>query len=218
MLFAWHKSLGYKLNLYSNVARFFIYLLAAVCDDTLCPAGSTGGLYDLPLARALPHPKRRKSSLSWSSLEHCMCAFGYVSLCLWSSCTLTDPGPRQVVVLSLSFTHSYGALFIFLDLAIVQVTVRSFLSRFDRLSVSFTHQGIYPLTIVLLVTMHLSAAEVIHRTDPEVSESPISIGFASPELSSTIRNIGGFLESSGDVVSHEGRSTGSLVYDRSEKR
>ena len=120
-------------------------------------------------------------------------------------------------MLTLSFLDWNGALFIFLDLAIVHVTVSPLPSFFDRLSVSSTHQGIYPLLIVLLVTMHLSSAEVLHRTDPENFESPIPIGFASPEPSSTIRDVESFVESDGDVVSHEGGSTGSPVYDSSEK-
>ena len=109
------------------------------------------------------------------------------------------------------------ALIIILNSALVEVTVRPLLLCFDRLSVGSTHQGIYPLTIVLLVTMHLSSAEVLHRTEPEALETPIPIGFASPESSSIIRVVGGFLEGSGDVVSHEGVSTGTPVYHSSEK-
>jgi hypothetical protein len=75
---------------------------------------------------------------------------------------------------------------------------------------------------VLLVTMHLSTVEVLHLTDSEAFEPPMSIRFASLESPPTIMDVGGFLESSCDAVtheggSHEGGSSGTLVYDGSEK-
>lgn len=73
------------------------------------------------------------------------------------------------------------------------------------------------MTIVLLVTMHLSTAEVLHLTDPEAFEVPISIRFASPESPPTIEDVGDILENDYNVVPPEGGSTGTLVYDGSEK-
>ena len=121
------------------------------------------------------------------------------------------------MILTLSLINWNGTLAIFLDLAIVQITVSAILSYFDRLIVSFTHQGIYPLAIVLLVTMYRTSNEVLHLTDPEASEPPITIGFASPESTSTIRDGVSFFESGCDVVSHEGGLSETSVYESSEK-
>jgi len=112
---------------------------------------------------------------------------GALYLCIW------------LLIMTLSFINWDGALVLFLDATIVQVV------------------GIYPMTIVLLVTMHLSTAEVLHLHDHENFEPPISIRFASPESPPTIRDEGGFLESDCDVARHEGGSTGTLMYDGSEK-
>ena len=121
------------------------------------------------------------------------------------------------MILTLSLINWNGTLAIFLDLAIVQVTVSAILSCFDRLSGSSTHQGIYPLAVVLLVTMHRTSTEVLQQTIPEASEPPITIEFASPESTSTTRDVGIFLESGYDAVSHEGGSSETPVYESSEK-
>ncbi|KAI9465586.1 hypothetical protein BJY52DRAFT_593744 [Lactarius psammicola] len=87
---------------------------------------------------------------------------------------------------------------LFLDAAIVQIV------------------GIYPMTIVLLVTMRLSTADVLPLSDPETFEPPIPIRFASPPI---VEDVGGYLERGcdSDAVPHEGGSTGTLVYGCSEK-
>ena len=121
------------------------------------------------------------------------------------------------MILTLSLINWNGTLAIFLDLAIVQITVSAIISYFDRLIVGFTHQGIYPLAIVLLVTMHRTSTEVLQQTNSEASEPPITIEFASPESTSTTRDVGGFLESGYDVISHEGGSSETPVYESSEK-
>ena len=72
------------------------------------------------------------------------------------------------------------------------------------------------MTIVLLVTMRLSTADALSMSDPETFEPPISIRFTSPD-SPPIEDVGGYLESGCDVVPHEGGSTGTRVYDCSEK-
>jgi len=59
----------------------------------LRPVGSTGSLYDPCLARELLHLQQRKSLFSWSSLGHCICAFGYVLIYFWLRCSLADLRP-----------------------------------------------------------------------------------------------------------------------------
>ncbi|KAH8998661.1 hypothetical protein EDB92DRAFT_1941458 [Lactarius akahatsu] len=112
---------------------------------------------------------------------------GTLYLCIW------------VAYMISTFTQWEDVLF--LDTAIVQVV------------------GIYPMTIVLLVTMRLSTVDVLSMSDPEAFEPPISIRCTSPDSpdSLPIEDVGGFLESGCDVVPHEGGSSGTLVYDCSER-
>lgn len=116
---------------------------------------------------------------------------GVLYLCIW------------VVYMTLSFIQWLGSLVLIIDSAIVQVV------------------GIYPMTIVVLVTMRLSTAELLPLYDPETFEPPISIRFSSQSSSSppVIGNVASFLESGSvsDVAPHEGGSTGTLACDCSEK-
>jgi hypothetical protein len=75
------------------------------------------------------------------------------------------------------------------------------------------------MTIVVLVTMRLSTAELLPLYDPEAFEPPISIRFSSQSSPPVIGEAAGFLESGSvsDVVPHEGESTGTLACDCSEK-
>ncbi|KAI9462392.1 hypothetical protein BJY52DRAFT_145100 [Lactarius psammicola] len=105
-----------------------------------------------------------------------------------------------VAYMILSFTHWDGVRF--LDAAIVQVV------------------GIYPMTIVLLVMTRLSTANVLPLPEPGAFEPPISIRFTSQDSQIIVGDVGGFLESSSDVVSHGGEpatGTPQIVYDCSEK-
>ncbi len=72
------------------------------------------------------------------------------------------------------------------------------------------------MTIVLLVMTRLNTADVLSMSDLDAFEPPISIRFTSLD-SPPIGDVGGFLESGCDVAPHEGGSTGTLVYDCSEK-
>lgn len=92
-----------------------------------------------------------------------------------------------------------------------------FLSCYDGLSVGSTHQGIYPMTIVVLVAMRLSTAELLPPPNPETFEPPISIRFSSQSFPPIAGHVGGFMESGSDVAPHEGGSTGTLACDCSEK-
>ncbi|KAH9055146.1 hypothetical protein EDB83DRAFT_1109508 [Lactarius deliciosus] len=83
-----------------------------------------------------------------------------------------------------TFTDWNGAHF--LNTAIVQVV------------------GIYPMTIVLLVTIRLSTADVLSMSGSESSKPPISIRLTSPDSLPTVGDVGGFLESGCDVAPHEG--------------
>ena len=75
------------------------------------------------------------------------------------------------------------------------------------------------MTIVVLVTMRLSTAEILPLSDLEAFEAPISISFSSQSSPPVIGDVEGFLESSSvsHVAPHEGGSSGTLACDCSEK-
>lgn len=73
------------------------------------------------------------------------------------------------------------------------------------------------MTIVVLVTMRLTAAEILSLSDPDTFDPPISIRFSSQSSPPITRGVGGFLESGSDVVPPEGGSTGTLACDCSGK-
>jgi hypothetical protein len=73
------------------------------------------------------------------------------------------------------------------------------------------------MTIVVLVTMRLSTAELLPLPNPETFEPPISISFSLQSSSPITGHVEGFMESGSDVVPHEGASTGTLACDCSEK-
>jgi len=112
---------------------------------------------------------------------------GALYLCIW------------VVYMTLSFIQWTGGLVLFIDAAIVQIV------------------GIYPMTIVVLVTMRLSTAELLPLTVPETVQSPISIRFSLRSSPPIIEGVGVFLDSGSDVAPHVGGSTGTLACNCSEK-
>lgn len=73
------------------------------------------------------------------------------------------------------------------------------------------------MTIVVLVTMRLTTAEILPLSDPETFDPPISIRFSSQSSPPITGDVGGFLESGSDVAPHEGGSTGTLACDCYEK-
>lgn len=112
---------------------------------------------------------------------------GALYLCIWVAYMITSFAQWE-------FVH-------FLDTAIVQLV------------------GIYPMTIVLLVTLRLSTADVLSLSNLEAFEPTISIRFTSPiSPPSIVGDVEVFLESGSDAVPCAGGgSTGTLVYDCSEK-
>ena len=142
------------------------------------PLGNTGAPCTLNSAMRVLRAKQRAHSLSWSSLVHFISAFGYILILSfidkWTNLTplaadvCYDCGTELARGASLPYEPRSSRRKI------------SPPPHFFRLEVNSCHQGIYPTTIFVVVTMRMSTADILIRSGPEPRHHPPIVIFAPP--------------------------------------
>jgi hypothetical protein len=111
---------------------------------------------------------------------------------------------------------------LFFRAIIIQLVVRFLSLRALSDEVNYCHQGIYPTAIFVVVTMRMSAADILSHPGPEIRRQPSAMVFARPpptaQRSILVTATGSSSDSDSFHESREDTSTTTLAWSNSEKR